>query len=33
MREKDIDPQTLEKQSEIEPFIASVTSHLPASQN
>ena len=33
MREKDIDPQTLEKQSEVESFIAIVTSHLPASQN
>ena len=30
MREKDIDPQTLEKQ---ESFIATVTSHLSASQN
>ena len=33
MRGKDIDPQTLEKQSEVESFIATITSHLPASQH
>ena len=32
MREKDTDPQTLEKQSEVESFIA-IESRLPASQN
>ena len=32
LRGKDIDPQTLEKQSEVESFIATITSHLPASQ-
>ena len=33
MRGKDIDPQTLEKQSEVESFIATIISHLPASQH
>ena len=32
LRGKDIDPQTLEKQSEVESFIATIASHLPASQ-
>ena len=32
LRENNIDLQTLEKQSEVESFIASITSHLPASQ-
>jgi len=32
LRGKDNDPQSLEKQSEIESFIATITSHLPASQ-
>ena len=32
LREKDIDLQTLEKQSEVESCIATITSHLPATQ-
>ena len=32
LRENDIDLQTLEKQSEVESSIATITSHLPASQ-
>ena len=32
LRGKDIDPQTLEKRSDVESFIATITSHLPASQ-
>ena len=32
LRENDIDLQTLEKQSEVESFIATITSYLPASQ-
>ena len=31
LRENDIDLQILEKQSEVELFIATITSHLPAS--
>ena len=32
LRDNNTDPQTLEKQSETEIFIATITSHLPASQ-